>query len=351
MTSGARLELPVFFCPIPPVQHRLADAMEEDVLGWIDAGRFALTPQARQTLIDTKGTYFCAGITPCADVERQRWFSRSIGCWYWMVDDYHCDLVDGSGVTAAFARYGNLLLRLLESPRRPAQDDPVLAAGAQIADAYQHFATPAQFSRWIAAHAGWLLGVAHQVANTEQGRMPDVDEYLTHRMTSSGVLAVLASVEIINGPEVPARLIHSPRVQAASEMAAVLVGVDNDVISHAMEQRETTNAQNLVNVLAHHHGLPLPDAVSATMALRDTVMHRFLDLTHTLLHDHHDPALRLHITSLRNTVRSNLDWGLTAPRYARHFPHPARPDQVTHLPPTSPTTPLPYPSIAWWWTV
>ncbi|MFF2811946.1 hypothetical protein ACFVT2_33185 [Streptomyces sp. NPDC058000] len=52
---------------------------------------------------------------------------------------------------------------------------------------------------------------------------------------------------------------------------------------------------------------------------------------------------------MRNFVRANLTLGQQAPRYQRHGV-PGGALTVTDTTQTSPR-PLPYPSVAWWWTV
>jgi Terpene synthase family 2, C-terminal metal binding len=341
-------EMPVFFCPLDHVQHPLVKEMEKHGIEWIDEAGIAPTGASRQRLIDTEAALLFGGITPNGLPDRQRWFTR-YAYWGWALDDFYTDAGQASSRTAAFVRLSGCLARMMEAPRHPVPEDVMLAAGTKVAAQFRDFCTPAQYRRWMDTQRAMLFGMANQIAIGEQQDMPDVNEYFTQRFTSSGLPATFACIEVVNGIEIPSGLLDTPRLQALTEMSALVISLDNDVISYRLEATEMTNPQNIVNVVARHHHLTVAEAVPEAMRLRDSIMCRFLELSGPGLTPQH-PGIAAYIASLRSTIRSNIEWGLPCPRYARHNPGPIRPDYVTDQPPAHEAGPLPYPSVAWWWS-
>ncbi|WP_327358061.1 terpene synthase family protein [Streptomyces sp. NBC_01304] len=344
--SMTDFEMPALFCPIELVQHPQVDLMEKGFIDWMDRLCLAPTAERRQELIDIKASVFAAAITPWAPTERQQWLTNWL-YWYW-VPDRSSDVGDSSRRTADFTRLCFGIDRAISSPGSLRNMTPTQAAAAEGSAAFQRLGTTAQFRRWRDAQRGFLFGLIHQVANSEQGCMPDVDEYLLQRQITGATLATVPMLEIVSVEEIPPTVMESPKVRALTEMSAMLVGLDNDIYSHPMEQQPEGNQQNIINVLAFHQGLTKSAAIADAVALRDRIMLRFLQLSETVSAREGQP-LQLYVTALRNYVRANLHLGQN-PRYHQYFADGPETLRITETTET-PSGPLPYPSISWWWTM
>jgi terpene synthase-like protein len=344
-TPGQLLaELPAFFCPLPSVVHPHAKELQEAAMAWVDACGLAPSPRYRQTLNATDWGLFAAGVVPHCTQERADWFTRYVH-WGAVLDDQVLDAGQTSRSAAAFARAATALTSLMSTPGRPAQADPLWAATVQIAEEAERYASPAQLRRWHEGMRGWMFGVMHQVANTEVGRVPDFDEYLSYRVYATGVPFMVDTQDIANATEIGEGLLHSPAVRAATEMGSLLMGIDNDIISFAKDRAEGLVGQNPLAILARQHGLSLPRALTMLSDIRDAIMLRFLTVTDAIASTS-DEDLRRHSDSVRCMVRSNLEFSVRAARYA----DPARKRPIRITPHTdTPDTPLDYPRIAWWW--
>lgn len=343
-------EIPVLFCPIEPARHPLADEMERGFITWMDELGLTDDEQERQTLIEIRAALFGAGITPHASPERQQWFTNFL-YWYWLLDN-KSDVGESSARTAQFVRRASATAAALQMPYRPgraAHDDLIVESAAQCAEVCQQLGTPTQFVRWYEAQRTWLFGVVHQVANSELGVMPDMDQYLFMRLWSSGALATTSMFEIVNNLEVPGEQLNAPRVRAMTEMSAMLVSLDNDILGYPMEARTMDNSQNIVNVIACHRDLSRAAALAEAVTVRDRLMLHFLRLTETPISGGGE-ALRVYVESLRHFVRALIDFQWEAPRYRQHFPVKLPGQRVSeHV--TTRDEPLPYPSVAWWWSI
>jgi len=344
--------VPVLFCPLETRRHPLADEMERGFITWMDRLGFAADEHERQTLIDIRGSVFCAGISPEAPRERQQWFTNTLW-WYWLLDN-KSDAGPSSALTARFVRAAGTVALALAAPCRPDRaphEDPIVEGAAQLAEQCQQLSTPVTFTRWYQAQHGWIFGTLRQVANIELGIMPDIDEYLSMRLLSSAALATASMLEIVADKEVPAREFNHPRVRALTEMVSMLVALDNDILGYHMEHRTMTNAQNIINVFVHHQRLTPAQSLAEAITLRDTIMLRFLRLSQAPYPGGGSTALADYVQALRRYPRALIDFQHEAPRYRKHFPGGELPVRRVSENTTAPDQPLPYPFVAWWWTV
>lgn len=138
-------------------------------------------------------------------------------------------------------------------------------------------------------------------------------------------------------------------------MMILIASWDNDLHSHAKEGREGEANQNIVDVLAHQHGIGEDAAVVRARALRDRVMTRFLGLREEVLARPCSPALRDYLACLGYAIRGNIDWAFNVPRYTAAdgspsaVPAPRAEASWTSGPCDTAAEPLPVPATTWWW--
>ncbi|MFD8525638.1 terpene synthase family protein [Streptomyces capillispiralis] len=347
MTDLENFELPDFFCPVAPSKHPEVEAIEAASIEWIEAVGIAPTARQRKALIDTKAAHLCSHIIPSGPVDRMAWFSN-LTYWFWAVDA-HSDEGRASREAAQFACLASRISDALSTPQSLSPSDPLLKAAHQCAVTFSKLGSPTQMRRWRDEHQHWLFAMVHQVAISEQRRMPDVGEYLVHRIPGGAAAVLMATVEMVTGQTLPIGIADTPRVRALTEMTGLIVSIDNDLLSYPLEQQSMENTQNIVNVLMHHHDLPLSSAVAQAAAMRDTVMLRFLELA-SIEKSKADRPLSAYLDSMYGSISGNLTWAPKAPRYADRFPGAKVDVRVTdHT--EALDQPLPYSTTAWWWTV
>jgi hypothetical protein len=351
------VEIAPFFCPIEPVMHPRVRDVEEASVDW--ATRIGLCRTVAQ-LARWRGTHsaaFYAGMTPQGIVER---LQIAVDWVYWgfSFDDHRCD--EGSNATdpTRFVPVASRLLRILETQDAAlCGQDPYLLGLCDLVRRYRELGTAVQTRRWVAAHHLWMSGVIQQNTHRAHGGPTSVDDYIATRIHDGGGPPVQAMYEFVNGAEIPGSEMDSPPVRAITELFWLIASLDNDRVSRHKEILGQRDAYNLVDVIARCENRCELDAAQQMIAYRDRLMCLFLRLR-----DQHaqgaSAPLCTYLTSLGHGIRSNIDWSLTAPRYNTLYAD----DGVTQTaritlvgrcveqPTDESMEPLPWPSVAWWWT-
>jgi len=269
--------------------------------------------------------------------------------WLFVFDDTYCDEGPSGRDPAAMSLLVARLIRLAETGQAPPQPSPHENALLDLRLRITRSATPCQLVRWIDALRSYLTYQVWEASHRAQGSVPSTDEYLSARIANGSMPVCCALLDVTCGFEVPAERISDPWVRALTEMCCALVGFDNDILSHWKETLRCGDGINLIDVLATEHNLPphavLPDAI----ALRDCILHRYLQLR-TNTAGRLSPSGQRYLNLLDHWIRGNLDWALTSGRYLNPDNPTRLPDTVTDTTSSQPDGPPPYPGIAWWWT-
>jgi hypothetical protein len=353
--STTALDTLPFYCPIPPAIHPDVDAVERRAHAWIDASGMCPTPTSRAWTIATNSAEFYARFAPRADPERL-WIAACWVYWGFAFDDARCDEGPLAADPAAFAALAGTVQRALEIPGPLHTDDRYAAAVHDLGERIRACAGPVQSRRFQQAHRAWLAGVQWQIGNRAAGRMPTLDDYLTMRLHSAGGEPTYALLEIANGIDVPADEMDSPAVCALTEMAILVAALDNDRHSLAKERGRGETDQNIVTVLMAQEAFTPSQALHEAVALRDSVLDRFLTLRAEIL-PRAGLDLRRYLADLGHGIRGNIEWGLRVPRYlslADADSLPGRPTAPEELPWSDHPLkggrdPQRLPSISWWW--
>ncbi|UQA91986.1 terpene synthase family protein [Streptomyces halobius] len=190
------------------------------------------------------------------------------------------------------------------------------------------------------------------------GITPALNDYASMRQHTAAGSATLAWAEIVDGEEIPGRESDAPAVRALTELAFTTAAWDDDLFSYGKElwfaRRERTPSPcrlNLVDILRHEYGHSYEQALREAGQLCDRLTLRFVELRDRVLTRASAP-LSAYLDHLSHLIPGNLAWGLAADRYRN--PDGRSPDAVTtsgsttSTPPKD-TSPVPIPSVAWWW--
>ncbi|QFZ22210.1 terpene synthase family protein [Saccharothrix syringae] len=331
------------YCPVPEAIHPRAAELERDALAWVDRLGLAADEEQFTLLRRTRSAEFCARFAPHGDYEGLRLAARWV-YWGFLFDDRRCDTGRFGDDPHRFPRMAGAVQRAMDAPWSDPGDDRYARAVQDVVRGMYGLRTPTQARRFTEAHRAWLFSVTWQVAVRALRHLPDLDEYTSLRLQSAGGGPTIALLEIANGPEVPGAEMDSPAVRALTEMAITVASWDNDFQSYHRERAEDPAYPNLITVLARDRGLHADVAAEEATRLRDRVLTRFLRLREAVTARPVSAALRLYLDGLGHAVRGNLDWGFRVPRY-RGLVVPGWTDEPADDDPS----PLPMPSIAWWW--
>ncbi|WP_406513152.1 hypothetical protein OG851_33365 [Streptomyces sp. NBC_00161] len=348
-------QLPPFYWPFErKLIHPKAAEIEERSIAWIDA--FGLYPDATERAwgLATRSSDLVSRILPYGDVETMLLFAQW-SYWAFAADDWQ-DSDTGAARTAAVADHGARLIRTLEvpgsgllapGPHTAALDDLVARTWSML--------TSEQLHRLTEGMRDWIFGAAAQTATDERGIMPSLNDFASTRISVGATRFLLTWCDVANGIHVPGDVLYSAPVQALTDAAGFIVACDNDVFSYNKDDHHQPLEQNLLNVLARHHGCTPAEALPAAYALRDRSVTLFVRLREQLARNA-DEQLARHLVSVEHWVSGDTEYHNRAPRYASPRNRNALPvegasfDITWSDTPSDPSTePLPIPALAWWW--
>ncbi|MEV7159084.1 terpene synthase family protein [Streptomyces misionensis] len=280
----------------------------------------------------------------------------AVGClleWSFAIDDEVLDHPDARSRSSEVIRLVSQITHVMESPgyRLPKDALPLVAAIHDVMEQMRAQCTPTQVARVSTGLRCILASGVHKIHMDE----PDEDEYLALRIHDVGGYTYASMIEMCGPAPIPDEVWNAPAVRALIGCAVLLVGVENDVVSYHKEKAEGQTSPNFVGILEAARGLSFDQAVAAAIETRDRLMLLFLRLRERLLPTAETP-LRYLIDRLGQLIIANTEVTRCARRYN---PPPAQrmaPEDVIRTPEcwapslsTSDTSPLPYPSISWWW--
>ncbi|MBQ6644098.1 MAG: hypothetical protein IJH84_24115 [Saccharopolyspora sp.] len=351
------IEIPPFFCPIEPVMHPDKDAVHRRSGQW--AQRLGLVRNAGELerWYASTSADFYGGMVPNAVTEQYQIAANWV-YWGFSLDDAHCD--EGGNCTdpTRFIPVAARLLRILDTGDESlCRGDPHLLGLCDLAHSYRRLATPAQTERWINAHRRWLFGVVQQNAQRAAGGPKTLDDFFVVRLHDCGGPPTQSMFEFANAAEIPGSELHAAPVRALTELFWMVAALDNDRVSRHKEMLGQQDGHNLTDAVRTVTGTDAQEAEATAIAYRDRLMLLFLRLREQVRRGASEP-LRIYLDSLAHGIRANIDWSLRTPRYTVLYAAdgitPAvrlrLNGSVVDSPAVRRAEPLPFPSIAWWWT-
>ncbi|MBT2544143.1 hypothetical protein J7E99_26420 [Streptomyces sp. ISL-44] len=348
-------QLPPFYWPFErDLIHPKEAELEERAIAWIDA--FGLYPDATERAwgLATRSVDFTCRIIPYGDVEPMLLFAEW-NYWAFATDDWQ-DSDAGAARTASVVDQGTRLIRTLEAPGSGLlPPGPHTAALEDLVARTRAMLTPFQLRRFTEGVRDWVFGAASQAANAERGVMPSLNDFAATRISVGGTRFLLTWCDVANGIDVPAEVLYSAPVQALTDAAGFIVACDNDLFSYNKDDHHEPREQNLLNVLARHHGCTPAEALAAASALRDRAVTLFVRLRERLARGA-DEQLGRYLISLEHWIAGDTEYHNRAPRYASPRNRNVLPVEGASYgitwsdTPSDPSVePLPIPALAWWW--
>ncbi len=337
--------------PMPDISHIPTDVAAQ-VTGWKESYRFREQSPASHH----PGTLLAWCLGRFSTPETSKAVLRGIGCvmeWALVIDDDVLDHPEARSRPSELIRQVCQILRVLECPgyRVTEQDSAYVSAAHDWMEQLRAVCTPTQTNRLAAGFRRALTSGVHKLHFDE----PSEDEYIAMRFQDFGGTLYAVLIDMCGPSPIPDGEWHTPAVQAIIECASLMCALENDVASFHKEKAEGQPSTNFLEVLGATRGLSFDQAVATAIETRDRLMLLFLRLRERLMTSA-DPPLRNLVEQLGAFIVANTEANLCAPRYN---PPPAQPfvvEEVIKTPAcwapalsTTDTSPLPYPSISWWW--
>ncbi|TDD96710.1 terpene synthase family protein [Actinomadura rubrisoli] len=353
------MHLPPVYLPMPLLSHPQLDLLEQRGIAWMAQHGFCDDPALRKRIIDSMGAHFYGYVCPAADTDR---LQMAVDWAYLMFlfDDVHGDSAqtDADGDNYAFLDLAVRIVRTLETPTARILDSrhPFTAPIVDLATRLHRCTSPVQLRRLADAHALWLLGVAWEIPASRHPAT-SLDDYLCTRHMYAAAAPTITWLQITDPEPIDDTEITHPRVRALTEMAGTVAAIDDDLYGYGKDQwlarRHSGPAMapaNLIDVYTTQDQLSPDTALHACVALRDRIVHRFLQVRDQVTPEA-SPALTRYLHNLTCLMRGNYEYGLAAARYTN--PDGLHPGAV-HI--TGSTTDTPaavgppgIPGIDWWW--
>ncbi|MGP3979433.1 terpene synthase family protein [Streptomyces sp. 8N114] len=281
---------------------------------------------------------------------------RAIGCameWALVIDDDVLDHPEARSRASEVIRLVGQITHVMESPgyRVPKNESPFIAAVHDVMEQLRPECTPTQAARMSAGMRCLLTSGVHKIHLDE----PNEDEYLALRMHDVGGYAWATFIEMCGPAPITDEDWNAPAVQALVGCTSLIVGLENDVFSYHKEKAEGQTSPNFVGVLQATRRLSFDQAVTLAIETRDRLMLLILRLRERLMPTA-EPPLQYLIERLGQFIMANTEVTLSAPRYNPSAADRFAVEDVAKTPAcwapslsTTDTSPLPYPSISWWW--
>ncbi|MGW3076175.1 terpene synthase family protein [Kitasatospora sp. NPDC001132] len=300
-----------------------ADQADEQSLVWLAKHRM-LDGQPRQAerIRRQRSGHLAARTNPEVAAEMLQLLSDWY-VWLFAFDDGCCENREHGGKPGPLARTTAQLTRVLDIETPAAQSNgPARAYAAalrEIRDRIAAHASPSQLFRWECTVRDYLSAQVWEAANREAGVVPDLAEYVAMRRHAGATYTCLALIDIAAGYEAPAEEADGPALRRLRDITANLVSWDNDLYSHTKEKADDQGRHNLVEVLARHHGCPSAEARGLAVAMRDSEMGAFIELSEAVRTDG-SAASAAYARSLGVWLRGHIEWSRGSSRFRVQAP-------------------------------
>ncbi|MGW4847048.1 terpene synthase family protein [Nocardia brasiliensis] len=354
MTKQKTYELPPLYCPFESAIHSEAAAIEAHSVEWLN--RFAVGGSAQRTacIVATKSAECVSRVTPTGIPERIC-LASDFYYWQFALDDLF-DLPTTPHPLGDLIDMASRIAFLLETPRPMPVDFSHFPAFMDLVERLRCFATPYQFSRFVAAYRRWLLGVAWEITFAARRSVPGVNDFLTLRSSSCGIATCRILIEVAEGIEIPEHEVDTEIFTAIGTTIDLVTAIDNDLVSRSKQIERGEHTNNLIDVLAEEYQWTYGRAVIEAVAIRDRLLSLFIRLRDKIM-PWASPQCRILLKDLGAAVRANLDWSFGTPRYSAvgdsHgvtlSPQSNAMAKLTDFPSDSTLDPIPIPAISWLW--
>lgn len=269
--------IPDLLVPVPAALNPALEKATAETMSWLEEFGLVPTEAARRHVERTRVDRLTAWLCPTASPEALTLITQW-NAWLFQLDDqFDDDPVRGWQPALWRDSFGPLF----------AVFDGQVAPGRltrSLADLWERTAavrSPAWRRRFV-PHLLWYFDTYRiDMINRDEGRVPGLQQYLSHRRGSFAFDAVLDLVEMASDADLPDE-VHACSAYADTREAVIFANACiNDLYSLRKELAHTYDF-NAVTVIRHHQRCTLQEAVDRVAAMEAGYVRRVTDLARVL---------------------------------------------------------------------
>ncbi|WP_143020121.1 terpene synthase family protein [Sinosporangium album] len=248
--------------------------------------------------------------------------ATDLNSWFHVYDDQF-ELAEVGRDPELARRWVDKTDALLRGGRLDRSAGPVLRGLADIRDRFRMHASEAWWNRFADHFRLCFETAVWEVENRVQGRIPDTDSYIEHKLNIAYVPPSFDVVEFVEHFDVPEAIRTSEPYRRLVLEAGHVVVCTNDIIGLNRELAQG-EFHNLVIVLSNDAGCSLEEAVGRVNDMISSRIERFQSAKQELLivfdelgvgHNTREGTLRC-VTGLEHWMRGYHDWALESRRFS-----------------------------------
>jgi epi-isozizaene synthase len=310
-------EIPNLYIPVAAALNPALEKAAAAADAWLEEFDLVPTDQARRHVERTRVDRLTAWLCPEAPVEALTLITQW-NAWLFQLDDQFDDNPLLGYQPARWRGAFGPLFAVFDGDIANGRLARALADLWQRTSAVRSLA----WQRRFLPHLLWYFdSYRTDMMHRQEGRIPGLQQYLSHRRGSFAFDAVLDLMEMVSGMDLPDHVHANPAFADMREAVIYANACINDLYSLRKELAHDY-AFNAVIVIRHHHKCSLQEAVNRVAAMQAGYVQRILDLEQVLparLAGAGDnvilDALRC-VQDFHALTAGNLAWSTETARYA-----------------------------------
>ncbi|WP_328863190.1 terpene synthase family protein [Streptomyces sp. NBC_00306] len=265
--TGSTGAAPTFWHLFPARSNPLGPGSDDHAAAWLDDHRLVDDARESTRLKATRVGSGAGFLFPDAGQDLLD-LAADLCIWLSAFDDLHVEAPQATATTLAphIASFTHVLDTRTKPPASPSA---LSSALADLTRRMHDLMTPAQAAR-VTARLHQAFAATYWQSTT-YGRIVGLTEYAAMRPHTFFGHVLAALIEPCTGLDLPDQVLDREPVRQLIDSTARLWGWVNDVYSFPMERHGLgAPPQTLPLILAHQHGLSLPEAFAAACRLCDT---------------------------------------------------------------------------------
>ncbi|KAG5634787.1 hypothetical protein H0H81_000794 [Sphagnurus paluster] len=178
-------------------------------------------------------------------------------------------------------------------------------------------ATPSMKERFMQGCETFLDSTITQAEDRDKSILLNRDQYMIHRRDRDNICAQPTFCSGGLHLNIPISVFNHPVVREAESQVALLLTLDNDLLSYTKEYAMGDDGTNILTVIMREENVGLQEAVERLCDLHEEAVERFLYLRDNLppFDEKVKEELGQWFDTMGAWVRSNVDWSFEAGRY------------------------------------
>jgi 5-epi-alpha-selinene synthase len=226
------------------------------------------------------------------------------------------DLCDTSEIGQDYTKLSHrfdYLIQLLNDRTYLSKDaqDPIAAYMCEIWSRIREYQPDIPWQkRFIVRMKEYFDSCVWEARNRQLHAIPDQENYVRNRYFSAAVYPLLELGDITDKINIPIEIKNHPILKEMTDIAALHIGLCNDLFSYSKEILQEEVHHNLVLQIAQQNQVAVGDAVTQVIDQVNGMIERFLTLKKDLpiFGSNVDQDVNTYVELLQSWIRGHVDW-------------------------------------------